>query len=321
MVGAMSSPASPMSRLRSGTSTLVVCLALVYVLWGSTYLAIRVAIDGLPPLLLSAIRNLTAGVLLFAWLKWRGAPWPTLRQWRNGALIGFMMMSIGNGFVCLAERSVPTGLAALVVGAAPVFGILFGWGFGTRPRALEWVGVALGFAGVALLNLDLRAAASPGAVGLLVIATASWSLATVLQRRLDMPVRNSAPVQMLGGGASLTVMAALHGEHLPAHVPLRSWLALAYLVVFGSIVAYSAFVYVINHSRPSMATSYAYVNPVVAVGLGALFLDEHVTWPLVAAMGVILGGVALVVLGNARPGKLPGAATPPRTARWIASRR
>jgi drug/metabolite transporter (DMT)-like permease len=283
-------------------STLVLNLALVYVLWGSTYLAIRFGVDGLPPLLLSALRNVTAGTLLFTWMRLRGAPWPTLRQWRNGAFIGFMMMSVGNGFVCLAERSVPSGLAALVVGSAPVFAILFGWGFGTRPHALEWVGVALGFAGVALLNVDVRAAASPAAIGLLVIATASWSFASILQPRLDMPQGGaSASVQMLGGGACLVAMSTLRGEHLPAQVPAHSWLALAYLVVFGSIVAYSAFVYVINHARPALATSYAYVNPVVAVALGVLFADEHVTWPLVAAMAVILAGVAMVVLAKWGP--------------------
>jgi drug/metabolite transporter (DMT)-like permease len=294
-MSALSPPLAPRAP------ALVVNLALVYVLWGSTYLAIRFGVDGLPPLLLSAMRNLTAGALLFTWMRLRGAPWPTARQWRNGAFIGFMMMSVGNGFVCLAEKSVPSGLAALVVGSAPVFAILFGWGFGTRPHALEWVGVALGFAGVALLNADVSAAASPAAIGLLVIATASWSFASILQPRLDMPQGGaSASVQMLGGGACLVVMSALHGEHLPEQVPMHSWLALAYLIVFGSIVAYSAFVYVINHARPALATSYAYVNPVVAVGLGALFADEHVTWPLLAAMAVILAGVAMVVIAHAR---------------------
>jgi drug/metabolite transporter (DMT)-like permease len=292
-----------MSRLRSGASTLVVSLALVYVLWGSTYLGIRIAIEGLPPLILSALRNLTAGALLFAWARSRGAPWPTPRQWRNGALMGFMMLSIGNGFVCLAERSVPTGLAALVVGSGPVFAILFAWGFGTRPRPLEWAGVLLGFGGVALLNLDLRAAASPGGIVLLLVATASWSLASILQPRLDLPKGGaSAGVQLLGGGACLTAMAALHGESLPAHVPARSWLALAYLIVFGSLIAYSAFVYVINHSRPALAMSYAYVNPIVAVTLGALFADEPVTLPLLGAMAVILAAVALVVLAHNRKG-------------------
>ena len=286
----------------SRASLLIPCLLVVYVVWGSTYLAIHFAVESLPPLLLSAIRNLTAGVLLMSWLRWRGVGWPTPRQWRNGAFIGFMMMSVGNGFVCIAETRVPSGLAALVIASSPVFAIVFAWGFGTRPRVLEWLGVGLGLVGMLLLNLDLHAAASPWAIGLLVIATMSWSFATILQPRLDMP-RNgaSAGVQMLGGGACLLVMAAARGERLDVHaVTASSWLALAYLIVFGSIVAYSAFIYVINHSRAALATSYAYVNPVVAVALGAGFAGERVSTPLLAAMAVILAGVALVVVAHAR---------------------
>ena len=286
----------------SRSTLLAACLLVVYVVWGSTYLAIHFAVDGIPPLTLSAIRNLVAGTILFSFLKWRGAARPTPRQWRNGAFIGFMMMSLGNGFVCVAETSVPSGLAALVVAGVPVFAILFAWGFGVRPRALEWIGIGIALAGMALLNLDLHAAASPGAVVLLFIAAASWAFATVLQKRLDMPAGPmSAAVQMLGGGASLVVMSALRGERIVLHdVPMSAWLALAYLVVFGSILAYSAFVYVINHSRPAVATSYAYVNPVVAVGLGAAFAGEAVTWPLVAGMAVILAGVALVMVASGR---------------------
>ncbi len=290
------SPASSHSTL------LVACLAIVYVVWGSTYLAIHFVVDGIPPLISSAIRNFLAGPILLAFLKWRGAAWPTPRQWRNGAFIGFMMMGLGNGFVCVAETSVPSGLAALVIAGVPVFAILFAWGFGARPRMLEWLGVAIALAGMAVLNLDLHAAASPWAVAVLFVAAASWAFATVLQKRLDMPVGPmSAAVQMLGGGASLVVMSALRGERLAlATVPTSAWLALAYLVVFGSIVAYSAFVYVIHHSRPALATSYAYVNPVVAVGLGALFAGERVTAPLLAGMAIILAGVGLVMVGSTR---------------------
>jgi drug/metabolite transporter (DMT)-like permease len=155
---------------------------------------------------------------------------------------------------------------------------------------------------MALLDFDLHAAASPAAVALLFVAAASWAFATVLQKRLDMPAgAMSAAVQMLGGGASLVVMSRLRGERLDVHaVPASSWLALGYLVVFGSILAYSAFVYVIHHARPAMATSYAYVNPVVAVALGAAFAHEPVSAPLLAGMAVILAGVGLVMLGSSR---------------------
>ena len=287
----------------SRSTLLLACLAIVYVVWGSTYLAIHFVVDGIPPLASSALRNFCAGPILLAFLKWRRAAWPTPRQWRNGAFIGFMMMGLGNGFVCVAETSVPSGLAALVIAGVPVFAILFAWGlFGVRPRLLEWLGIVLGLGGMALLNLDLHAAASRGSVVLLFIAAASWAAATVLQRRLDMPAGPmSAAVQMLGGGASLVVMSALRGERFDVQaVPMSAWLALAYLVVFGSIVAYTAFVYVIGHARPALATSYAYVNPVVAVGLGVLVAGESVSWPIVAGMTVILAGVGLVMVGSAR---------------------
>jgi drug/metabolite transporter (DMT)-like permease len=287
----------------SRSTLLAACLAIVYVVWGSTYLAIHFVVEGIPPLISSALRNFCAGPILLAFLTWRGTPWPTLRQWRNGALIGFMMMGLGNGFVCLAETKVPSGLAALIVAGVPLFAMLFAWGlFGARPRLLEWLGVGLGLVGMGLLNFDLHAAANPGAIAVLFIAAAAWAGATVLQPRLDLPKGPmSAAVQMLGGGASLVVMAALHGERLdPATVPTSSWVALGYLVVFGSLVAYTAFVYIINHARPALATSYAYVNPVVAVGLGALFAGEGVSWPIAAGMAVILAGVGLVMAGGRR---------------------
>ncbi len=287
--------------LKSRASILVACLAVVYIVWGSTYLAIRIALEGLPPLLMAGSRNLVAGPLVLGWMFWRGAAWPTARQWRNGVVMGIMMMGLGNGCVCLAEQLVPSGIAALFVGGAPVFAILFGLGFGARPRLFEWLGVLLGLAGMFVLNFDARAAASPAGVVLLVIATASWSLATVLQPRLDMPRGAvSAGVQMVGGGVFLFAMSLLRGEHIAGPVPAQSWFALLYLIVFGSILAYTAFVYVINHSRPALATSYAYVNPVVAVGLGAAFAAERVSAPQLLGMAVILAGVALVVIGHAR---------------------
>jgi len=285
------------------STLLAACLAIVYVVWGSTYLAIHFVVEGIPPLASSAIRNFCAGPVLLAFLKWRGVAWPTWRQWRNGALIGFMMMGLGNGLVCLAETKVPSGLASLVVAGVPLFAMLFAWGlFGARPRLLEWLGVFLGLVGMGLLNLDLHAAAHPGAIVALFVAAAAWACATVLQPRLDLPGGPmSAAVQMLGGGLSLVVMATLHGERFdPTAVPLSSWLALAYLVVFGSLVAYTAFVYVIGRSRPALATSYAYVNPVVAVCLGALFAGETISAPIVAGMAVILTGVGLVMAGTRR---------------------
>ncbi len=288
--------------LKSRASVLIACLVVVYLAWGSTYLAIRFALEGgIPPLLMSALRNLAAGPIVLAWVFARGAAWPTWRQWRNGAFIGTMMMGFGNGCVCIAEQMVPSGIAALVVGGAPMFAMLFGLAFGAHPRPLEWMGVLVGLAGMIVLNFDARAVASPWGIALLVLATASWAFATILQPHIDLPKGPlSAGVQMTGGGVSLFAASQLRGEHLPQHVSAHGWLALLYLAVIGSIVAYTAFVYVINHSRPALATSYAYVNPIVAVGLGVLFAGESLSAPLLIGMAIILAGVALVVVGHAR---------------------
>jgi len=285
----------------SPAALLAAALSVVYVVWGSTFLAIRFALEGLPPLLMSALRNGVAGLLLLAWLRWRGAAWPTPRQWRNGVLVGFIMLSVGSGVVALAEQTVPSGLAALVVASSPVFAIVFGAFFGAWPRGLEVLGVVVGLAGMALLQGDVHVASSPVGFALLVLAAAAWALASVLQPRLDMPAGTlSAGVQLLGGGICLALMSALRGERWPAQVPMQSWLALAYLIFFGSIVAYTAFVYVVAHARPALATSFAYVNPVVAVALGVLLGGETVSWPVVAGMTVILAGVGLVMKASAR---------------------
>lgn len=288
--------------MQACSTLLIVSLTVVYLVWGSTYLAIHFVVDGIPALMSAAMRYLIAGPLLLVFVKFRGAPWPTSSQWRNGSFIGFMMMGLGNGFVCLAEKSVPSGLAALVIAGVPILAILFAWVLGARSRALEWLGVGVALAGMAYVNLDVHATVNPWPVMLLFVAAAAYALGTVLQKRIEMPAGTmSAAVQMLGGGASLVVLSALRGEHVVlGAVPASSWLALAYLVVFGSIMAYSAIVYVIQHARPALATSYAYVNPVVAVGLGALFAGEHVTARLLTGMAVIMAGVALVMVGSTR---------------------
>ncbi|WP_148713794.1 drug/metabolite exporter YedA [Chitinolyticbacter meiyuanensis] len=285
----------------SPRALLALCLAAMYVVWGSTYLGIRIGVEGLPPLLLAALRFLAAGGVMLAFLRWRGVPWPARHEMRNAAVIGTLMLAVGNGAVCVAEKTVPSGLAALLVACGPLFAILIAWAWGNRPRAAEWLGIALGLAGVAVLNLDHRLAASPLGFALIVLAAATWAFASVLQGRIAMPAGPmSATIQMLAGGVVLTIASLLFGERMPASVPWQSWAALAYLTVFGSIVAYNAYVYVLRHARPALAMSYAYVNPAIAVALGALLGGELITGPIVAGMVVILAGVVLIALGNQR---------------------
>jgi drug/metabolite transporter (DMT)-like permease len=279
----------------------VAALLALYLVWGSTYLAIRFALEGLPPFLLAGVRFVVAGGALFAFLWLRGAPAPSARQWRNAALIGGLLLLGGNGGVVLAEQWVASGLTALGVATVALWSALFAGFWGQWPRRLEWVGLAVGFAGVALLNLEGNLRASPRGALVLLVATVSWAFGSMLSRRLDLPAGLTAPAaQMLAGGALLMVAAVLTGEAVPSAIALRPLLAFIYLVVFGSWIGFSAYLYLLRRVRPALATSYAYVNPVIAMFLGVAFAGEHIEATEWLAMPVILSGVALVVAGHAR---------------------
>ncbi len=276
-------------------------LLAVSVVWGSTYLGIRIALEGFPPFLMAGVRFVIAGALLFAGLWLRGAPAPTPRQWRSAALVGGLLLLGGNGGVVVAEQSVASGLAALGVATVPLWSALFAGAWGQWPRRLEWAGLAVGFGGVALLNVGGGLRASPlGALALLV-APVSWALGSMWSRRLDLPggLMTSA-AEMLAGGVLLLVTSAALGERPPAALALRPTLALAYLIVFGSWVGFSAYLFLLRRVRPAIATSYAYVNPVVAMVLGVAVAGERIEWGEWAATPVILAGVALVGWAHAR---------------------
>lgn len=272
-------------------------LLAVYLVWGSTYLAIRIALESWPPFTMAAIRFLVAGALLYAFLRWRGMASPTRPQWINAAITGTLLLGLGNGLVCYAQQSVASGLAAVAVAGMPLFAAIFAGLYGHWPRKLEWLGLAVGFAGVILLNLGAGMSAAPLGALALVAAAASWAFGSVWSRRRDMPpaAMNTA-TQMLCGGGMLTLGAQLAGERLPASPGAGATLALLYLIVFGSLVAFSAYLYLLEHVRPLLATSYAYVNPPVAVLLGAAFAGEAVHAGDLLAMAIILAGVALITL-------------------------
>lgn len=280
---------------------LLVPLALIalYLIWGSTYLAIRIGLESYPPFSMAALRFIVAGAALYAFLRWRGAANPTFLQWRNCAITGTLLLGFGNGLVCWAQQSVSSGLAAVAVSSMPLFVAVFGTFFGQWPRRLELIGLLVGFVGVILLNLGGDLAGSRlGALALLA-AAASWAFGSLWSKRQDMPepMMNTA-AQMLTGGVALTVLALLNGQGLPAAPSLGATLALVYLGVFGSIVAFSAYLYLLRTVRPALATSYAYVNPPVAVLFGALFAGERVHALDVVGMAVILAGVAVIALAR-----------------------
>lgn len=272
----------------------------VYLIWGSTYLAIRIALIDFPPFLLGAIRFFIAGVLMFAVLRWRGIPAPTRQQWFNCAVTGTLLLGFGNGLVCYAEQTVASGLAAVAVASMPLFAALFAGFYRQWPNGIEWVGLIVGFVGVVVLNFGGDLGGSPlGAVALLG-AAATWAFGSVWSRRRDMPhPAMSTAAQMLCGSAALGIVALSANERV-ASLHAETVAALVYLLAFGSIVGFSAYIYLLHHVRPALATSYAYVNPPVAVLIGVIFASESVHTLDLVGMAIILAGVATITLARAR---------------------
>jgi drug/metabolite transporter (DMT)-like permease len=270
----------------------------LYVIWGSTYLAIRIGIQSWPPMMMAGIRFSLAGALMFAFLRWRGAPMPAARQWASAAVIGFLLLACGNGGVTLAEHAgVASGVAALAIAVVPLFTLLFGLFWGQRNTRLEWAGILLGLVGIGLLNLGSNLQASPLGAGLVIFAAATWAFGSVLSRYLPLPQGPMASAcEMLVAGALLLVGSYLSGERMTQAPELAGWLVMAYLVVFGSIVAFSAYMYLLKNVRPAAATSYAYVNPAVAVLLGVGFAGETIGAEEFVAMLVIISAVVLIGL-------------------------
>ncbi|GAA1566288.1 drug/metabolite exporter YedA [Kribbella sancticallisti] len=285
-------------------------LAVVYVVWGSTYLAIRIVVDAqIPPMLGMSARFLVAAVLLAAFLALRSGVRRlrvSRRELLGSAVVGLLLLAFGNGTVAVAEQTVPSGLAALLVAAVPLWLMLLRVGGGERPRSLTWLGVLIGFAGAALLSLSGGdTSAKPISVAILVLGTISWAVGSRFSPRLGLPKDPLVATlyEMAIGGAAMVLIGVLRGEpgrlHLGA-VDTSGWIALAYLVAFGSLLAYSAYSYLLANAPISLIGTYAYVNPVVAVFLGWLILDEHVTTKILLGGAVVVLGVALVVSAERR---------------------
>jgi drug/metabolite transporter (DMT)-like permease len=278
----------------------VACLAATWFVWGSTYLAIKFALAGLPPFLMMATRFVVAGALLLGYTRWRGAPWPKVREWRNAAIVGTLMLGCGMGGTAQAELSIGSGIVVAFIAVTPLLMVLASLPFGARPAPGEIVGILVGLGGVLMLVQGAGFRASPAGLGWMMLACSGWTLGSVLsQRRLHLAHGASGfASQMLGGGAALALAAALAGERLPAAVPAGAWLAWAYLVVFGSLIAFTAYMILLGRASPGIATSYTYVNPVIALMLGVAVGGEHVTgWEWLSA-GVVLAGVVLLLLGR-----------------------
>jgi drug/metabolite transporter (DMT)-like permease len=282
--------------MNTDRSKILLALGSLYVIWGSTFLGIRIALEGYPPLLLAGLRFVIAGAVTYAWARGRGAPAPSRTEWRSSLIVGTLLVC-ANACVVVAEQWVSSGVAAVAIASVPLWVALVAGLFGRWPSRGEWIGLAIGLAGVAILQTagDLRA--SPAGALVLTVSCASWSLGSIWSRRLPLPKGLIASgAQMLSGGVVLLAVALLSGERITAVPSLRASVALGYLIVAGSIVGYSAYQFLLSRVRPTLAASYAYVNPVVAVGLGAALAGESVAPRAVGALALILSGVAMLAL-------------------------
>ncbi len=286
---------------RAGLSPLVIaCLAATWLIWGSTYLVIRYAMAGFAPYFMMATRFLAAGGLLLAWQLARGAPWPTPLQWRNALLVGTLMLGGGMGGVAFAEQTIASGLVVAFIAVMPLLLVAINAAFGVYPGRSELLAVGVGFAGVLMLTQGTALRASPAGLAAIALGTSGWALGSVLsQRRLPLaPGPTGFATEMLAGALALAVMSLLRGESWALPVDRGAWLAWGYLVVGGSLVAFSAYMALLARTSMSLASSYSLVNPVVALALGVGIGGEQVTaWEWLAAL-VVMGGVVLLFIGR-----------------------
>ncbi|HTD85133.1 MAG TPA: EamA family transporter [Candidatus Binatia bacterium] len=295
---------STSNTTRPARTLLYLAFAIVYVVWGSTYMAIRVTVETLPPFLSGAARFLMAGGALLVLLRLRGALWPTALQWRRSLVAGLFMLVGGNGLVVWAEKSIASGFAALLVALTPIWFALLDWArpAGVRPQAKTILGVLVGFTGIVLLvNGEARVNGSRLATMAVIVAGMCWAGGSLYAKRApgtDSPWMNAA-MQMVCGGAGLLVVGVVSGEPLRTDwsaISARSLLALGYLIVFGSWIAFSAYVWLLQVSTPGRVSTYAYVNPMIAVFLGWALLGEQVTGRMLLGMLVIVAGVIIITI-------------------------
>lgn len=298
-------------------------LVALYVIWGTTYYVIRLAVQEIPPLSMAAIRFLLPGAVLYAWRRLQGSSAPGRAAWGRAAILGTLMLAIGNGTVSMAETRMPSGVAALLVAMVPMWAVGLDWLLDrNRPPVRVIAGLLLGICGVAVLGAfdtgGWTQAYTPAFILLVGVGSACWALGSLRSRKGEAP-RDfwlDLGMQMLAGGTVLALAGAALGEPAgfdPLQVPWEAWAGVLYLSLFGSVVALGCFLWLLRTTTPAVATTYAFVNPAVAVLLAAALGETPTSWPVLAASGLIVAGVALIVSGRAR-----GKSNPPAAAEAMA---
>lgn len=291
-----------------------VALLSVYVFWGGTYVGMKLAIETMPPFLMAGVRFFTAGVVLYVISRLSGAKRPAGREWRSSAIVGALLLLGGNGLVAWSEQRVSSSIASLIVAAVPVWMMLFGWfgRGGKRPNTGIIAGIVLGLLGIAVLVFQpgKESGTATDMIGIITLlaASLSWAAGSMYSRSAVMPASPlmSTAAQMLTGGTLLMIFSYFTGDWSKLDVPsisLRSYTALGYLIVFGSIVGYTAYIWLLKNADPTLVSTYAFVNPVVAVFLGWLLAGEQLTVNTLAAAVIIIASVVLVTIFRGRPQK------------------
>lgn len=299
---AMNTTTLPIKNPAGLSPKLMLCLAATWLVWGSTYLAIKMALVSLPPFFQMGSRFLVAGALLAAWMRWRGAPWPSRRQWLHAVAVGGLMLGGGMGGTATAEQTVGSGLVVAFIAVMPLMiaGLNLLWG--EKPTWLESLGIAFGLVGVLLLTQGQGFGASPAGLLAISVACASWAVGSVLSQRV-WPLAPGAmgfASEMLAGGVVLMGLSRLNGEALPSHIEPQALWAWLYLVVFGSLVAFNAYMVLLAEASAGLASSYSFVNPVIAMLLGVTLAGEHISGHEWLAAGIVLVGVVLLLMGRSK---------------------
>jgi drug/metabolite transporter (DMT)-like permease len=295
------SPAPVSGPAGALSAPVIAALAAVWIVWGSTYLAIKIGLETMPPFFMQGTRFVFASAIMLTVLRRRSVPWPTKVQIRHAAMIGIVLLIGGLGFVTLAEdRGVDTGLVATIIAIQPMMMSLWGGLWRQWPLRLEWVGMVIGLGGVVILMSDDGLSGSWNGISLVFIACVCWSFGSALSRRIDMPDGfMTTAIEMAAAAVAYMLLSLVRREQI--EVPsLRSSLAVAYLVIFGSIIAFTAFTYLISHVSGPLAMSYAYINPAIAVLLGVTLSNEVLSANMAVALPVILVGVAMVTNASRR---------------------
>jgi drug/metabolite transporter (DMT)-like permease len=291
--------AGDISMREDGRLKVLIALATLYLAWSSTYLAIRISLEGFPPFFVAGSRYMLVGAGMYLYLRYKSVPAPPVSQWLGSTAVGTFLLLGGTGGVVYAEQWVGSGLAAMVIATTPLWTVLFAGIWKQWPKRNEWIGLVLGLAGIFLLNLEGDLRAHPAGAALLVLSAASWSFGSVLSLRVPLPSGMMASAaQMLTGGLVVLLVSVVSGERITAVPSVRAVSGMFYLAIFGSLLGYTAYTFLLKTVRPALATSYAYVNPVLAVLLGVWLAGERITTTEVIAMPIILAGVVLVIMGQ-----------------------